>query len=421
MNKQVHTLEVLIVDQSGKSEITTVKSLIMAISYSEKVWEDAQLKNEASSISIEDKVLGISLQASKVESSASEGVAFLTLVTSPSFEKLEAFRERLFVHAIHKLGFTTARILTDTVSESISSAIAPLIKEVENVLRSHLEKALTQKLGLSWWASTASEAVNRKVTAQKSNEQYLVGLLDNNMALTDFDDLTDLVRQTSIADAAFNAKWATLSQLRKRTLVNGVFTSQDYQTAEKLQKELLQVLGASANKPVQTHFQPVPRENVAPASVQQSAPVPSPKAEPAPEPVKAAPVAEAVKQEVVQPAPTPAPVAEAPKVSAPQPVAEAVVVEEPKRVEEKQPVAAHSEGFDMITENVLLQELKTVQNLENGRYVDLKSFVTNTLGTKGYAQGPAYMVAKNMNEKGLVQIYDAKDAKGLSVKAIRVN
>lgn len=445
MKTQKHTFEVLMVDPSGKSEITTVKSLVRAMSYSEKLWKNPSVSTEQAKI--EDQELGIAFYVSKLDTK-SEGVAFIVRAIGSNLGTLEAFRERLFGHAILKLGFDQARILTDTLSEDLSLALYPLIKSVENALRNHLQKVLLQTYGLGWWEQVVPQAVNQQVNAKIGYEQHFRGLVDSRMSLTDFEDLTSLLKTINTLDSNFVAKWDNLAVLRKRALSHSVFTSQEYTTTEQLCKELMSILGqepAPLTQPNPQAFQQVQekpqngyvstttapvqervtvQEPVVAAVVQQSqAPTPAPVSTPVPvaevkQPV-AAPVAE-TKTEPVYVTPEPAPVA----VSTPATVPVFTPAPAPV-VEAAAPAAAPTQhignegNIDLITESILLQELKATQNQLNGQYVDFKAFVTKTLEHKGYAVGSSYMVAKNLNEKGIVQIYETKDAKGAFVKAIR--
>jgi hypothetical protein len=435
MKTQQNIFEVLMLDSSGKTEITTEKSLMLALSYSEKLWKNPTINPDHTEM--EDKVLGLRLEVRKLDLPAQQqGVVFLVRASSSDASTLESFREKIFVHAEHKLGFGTARILIDTLSESISLALYPLIKSVENALREHLEKALIQKQGLNWWDSIASQEVNQKVSNRTNAELHFKGLVDPRMSLTDFNDLTTFISKSNSIDPATLNKWEALTALRNRVVTHSVFTSQDLNTAEQLCKELMAELGKQYIPLATVPTKQVPQE-MSPVEVVSTPVVNIPKApevqQEVPQPVKQefvgtkeetvwAPVekekapAEEKKEVVVEepqakvPAPTPIPT--------PTPVPILETAEASSNTNQR---TSNAGSFDMITESVLLQELKVAQGLENGSFVDLKGFVTKTLEPKGYATGAAYLVAKNLNEKGLVQIFDTKNDKGVYVKAIRTN
>ncbi len=403
--KTTQIFEVLIVDPSGKSEITTVKSLVLAISYSEKLWKNPLLNEDHTEL--DDKATGITLQATKLSLPTDQaGVAFLVKVSSDDVVDMESFRELLFVHAIHKLGFNTARILVDTVSETVSGKIYPLIKSTENALRLHLEKEFTQRQGLSWWDLNAPREMNQQVFARTASETNLKGLVDPRMALTDFNALSTLALKSTSLDASFASKWNKLSVFRDRVLSYSAFVSKEYVEVEQLCQELSGLLGTSLPHSEVQVLQKSPgiqapvnemvqKEEKPPVVLSEKVPhVPQETFHPEPEKEETPPI---VSQETKAVQETSAPL-----VAQPQP-------------------ASNGGNFDMITEGILLQELKIAQSMDRTSYVDLKAFVTKTLEPKGYAVGSSYLVAKSMNEKGLLQIYDAKNEKGALVKAIRTN
>ena len=45
MKKETFNYELLVIDDTGKSEISTEKQLLQAISYSGKLWNDANITN----------------------------------------------------------------------------------------------------------------------------------------------------------------------------------------------------------------------------------------------------------------------------------------------------------------------------------------------------------------------------------------
>lgn len=391
MKAHPNTFEVLIVDQSGKSEITTVKSLVHGISYSEKLWKNPAINADESAI--DDKEAGVTLHVSKLPLSSGQSPAFLLAAGSNDFRLLETFREKLLNHVLQKLGFGTSRVLVDFVSESIALDIFCLLKKVENATRGYVLKSMAQTEGLD---------------LQQTNGQSL-----------GFPELTNVIANKNMLSGPFKDKWGELTILRDRALSNGTFASQEYVAAEQLANELLKELGTAPialETRIEPQVQPV-AYNHAPVA----APTPiEPKSEPVsvPEPaapiVQEVPVAASLNNHVVE---------EKKEEKLPEPVQAYVppVVQEPVRQQVESAPIGNEGNFDLISESVLLQELKTAQSNESGKYVDLKAFVTKMLVPKGYALGPTYMVAKNMDEKGLVKIYETKDEKGFSVRAIRVS
>ena len=95
MGKEKYSYELLIIDDSGKSEITTEKRLLRAISYSGKLWgddpiiSDNQIIDDKTKITLEVKSADLHGSLSELEYSS----VFFVFVTSSNFETLEKFRK----------------------------------------------------------------------------------------------------------------------------------------------------------------------------------------------------------------------------------------------------------------------------------------------------------------------------------------
>lgn len=384
------TFEVLLVDQFGKSEISTLKSLVLGISYSEKLWKNPVIS--ADEASIEDKSAGITLNAAKwTVSNVQSAPAFILAVSGSDFRILETFREKLLAHVVQKLGFGTTRVVTDSISDSISLDIFFLLKKVENATRSFVDKSLIQKEGLNWQGG-------------------------NGQSTLSFSELSNAVLNKNVLSTPFKNKWNELASLREKVLGNASFRSEEYVLAEQLANDLLKELGSAPVAIEPSRNEPsVQPDRVAPSQPVATAPINGVKQE-------SQPVAVQEKQEAAVEPIIANKVVEEKKEEKPQEVAQPQFqpVEQVKASLEQAHIGTEG-NFDLISESMLLQELKTAQSNESGKYVDLKAFVTKMLVPKGYALGPTYMVAKNMDEKGLVKIYETKDEKGFSVRAIRVN
>ena len=130
--KKSFLFELLIADKESNSEVTTVKSLNMGLSYSESLWKDAQITNDGQDAYIEDKSLGITLQARKVEMDVP---AFLLQVKGKDLQTVERFRKPVVTHIKSKLGFTSIKVVKDGVSTALGQQMYPIIKEVEKLLK----------------------------------------------------------------------------------------------------------------------------------------------------------------------------------------------------------------------------------------------------------------------------------------------
>lgn len=191
--------ELLIIDDTGKSEITTEKQLLQALSYSGKLWEDSNIVDKK----ITDSHLDITLKVKSADLTGSlteieySSVFFIT-VKGKSFDALEKFRKNLLVH-LRKLGFQHTRILRDDISTTLALELYPLLNRVENCLRSFLVKFFIQKVGLNWWDVTAPKTVQDKVKIRRSgNEPQFSEYIDCDVTFCDFDDLGELIyKQTT--------------------------------------------------------------------------------------------------------------------------------------------------------------------------------------------------------------------------------
>lgn len=449
--KETYSFEILIIDQSGKSEITNTNSLVMGLSYSEKLWNKPQVKNTSKSGSIEDKYLGVQVSVNKAAIPDETNSAFYLTVNCNNIDKGEAFREDLLNHIKEKLGFTNIRLVSDGISEKVSSGIAALILNAENAMRSFLSKYFINDSGLDWWESKAPQHVRDKVNQRK--EKVFSDLIDSDIILTDFYDLTDIIRDI-LPEEDLKSKWEEVVQTREKIQHHNIYRSSDLEKAEKIINNLLSLLSkkegkiatgkpkASKNTRKAKKAETGTREP-SPLGMQSSSPVPSGhkktnriseekkkeeaslvdknvaiKEEKSEPPKEVNGQAEKKQEPEVRKAQEPKPVV--------QPEPEATIEKEEKKEEAPAPVqeekkpapAPSSNGFSMISETDMLSELKTYESNAAG-FVDLKKFVSEVLQPKGYAAGPAFSLARVMEGKGMVQIYDTKDDKGFPVKAIK--
>lgn len=273
----------MVIDDTGKSEITTEKQLLHALSYSGKLWEDSKIESNK----IEDSRLQINLKVKSADLTGSlteieySAVFFIT-VTGRDFDSLEKFRKNLLVH-LRKLGFQHTRILRDDISTSLALELYPLLNKVENCLRSFLVKFFIQKVGLNWWDVTAPKTVQDKVKIRRSgNEPQFSEYVDCDVTFCDFDDLGELIyKQTtgfnspdkivdkimntssvqeldklkselqgnytkyfkeSFQDKQFDKKWKELFAVRNRVAHNNLMTATDKKVAEENTKYIINVI-----------------------------------------------------------------------------------------------------------------------------------------------------------------------------------
>ena len=396
--KEIYSYEILIVDESGKAEITCEKSLLMAISYSDKLWNNAVLKPS----SIEDKSLEIVLQSQKI--SSNDENAFIITLTSGSFDKIETFRIQLLTHLKKKLGFTTIKVLSDGISSKIALEIYPLIAEAENALRVFIAKYHLKNTGIQWWKSVASSATIKKINSRNKGQTTLSQLVDMDISLADFEDLTEL-SNTCISDANFKSKWSELSSIRDQVLQNDFLTNKDFSSTKKTVNELLKFLSQNEQKVNSLKTSTVkstrtkktePKKSILKKAINKTKKATPKKTQDIqPEPSKLEKVTEAVVEEIDN--------------KSEVEVAETTPQEKPKT----------NDSFKMITEEDLLKELRLAESSSTS-FIDLKAFVNDVLVPKGYASGPTFSLARMMSGKGLVDIYDTKDETGMPIKAVKV-
>ena len=275
--------ELLVIDDTGKSEITTEKQLLQALSYSGKLWEDSNIEDKK----ITDSHLNITLKVKSADLTGSlteieySSVFFIT-VKGKSFDALEKFRKNLLVH-LRKLGFQHTRILKDDISTTLALDLYPLLNKVENCLRSFLVKFFIQKVGLNWWDVTAPKTVQEKVKIRRSgNEPQFSEYIDCDVTFCDFDDLGELIyKQTtgfnspdkivdkimntnsvqeldklkselqgnytkyfkeSFQDKQFDKKWKELFAVRIRVAHNNLMTANDKKVAEENTAYIINVI-----------------------------------------------------------------------------------------------------------------------------------------------------------------------------------
>ena len=275
--------ELLVIDETGKSEITTEKQLLQALSYSGKLWEDSniqhdQIVDDKSKINLKVKSADLTGSLTEIEYSS----VFFIIVKGSSFDALEKFRKNLLIH-LRKLGFQHTRILKDDISTSLALELYPLLNKVENCLRSFLVKFFIQKIGLNWWELTAPKTVQEKVKLRRSgNEPQFSEYIDCDVTFCDFDDLGELIyKQTtgfnspdkivdkimntssiqeldklkselqgnytkyfkeSFQDKQFDKKWKELFAVRNRVAHNNLMTANDKKIAHENTEYIIKVI-----------------------------------------------------------------------------------------------------------------------------------------------------------------------------------
>ena len=423
-----YLFEILIIDRLHESEISNVNSISMGLAYSEKLWKKPEIKETSDGPYIEDKSLNLNLQVKKVDA---QDAAFLITLSSTNFEKIETFRIPLLLHIENNLHFDTVKVINDGVSATLGQVMHPLIKNIENSLRSYLAKHHNKKSGLGWWESVASDEVAKKVAERKKSKTAFTGLIDTDILLTKCDELGEFA-SSAFPSKSFQTKWEKLVEIKERIAYNDLFEVKDFESVNKIVDELAEVIKkaesklgnlkiaslATSSKPKKTLKKTVtksvttkrkPAAKKKPASTNNSQPTAIRKEKN---------ITDAPKN-VEKPTLTTIKSPEKKSDAIEQKHSEPIVKKSEPEVKET-PKKKVLSGFEMISEKDLLAELKAFESNQQGT-INLRSFVMDVLGEKGYATGPAYSLTKNLDEKGLVEIYDTKDSDGLIVKAVRTN
>jgi len=418
-----YCFEILIIDPNGQSEILSPKSLIHGLLSTEKLWENANVKEDSKGMSVEDVNLSLKIKPLDTSSALYDLVeaGFLIKVESTDFKKIEQFRLPFIIHLRNRLKFEHIRILTDDVSTEISNKSYPLINELETILRRYIAKFFTQKIGLDWCAKAVPDKVIEKIKNRRSeNETVFSNIVQTDLSLIDFDDLGEIIykhklgfnRPDNLADNIlnissieeleklkadldsnynrffkqnfkdqdFDKKWKLLFKIRNKVAHNNLFILDDLNTIESLHAELKEIILKAEDKIDDFKFSL--EEQVAIREI----------------------ISETeTKKEIEN---------------------ENINLKVVGKIDLSALNYTPSPAFNMITEEDFLKELEkaqfSIRSNPRLKYVGLKSFITNILGSKGYSFGSSYSLANILKEQGVIEIYDVDDEQSIwPVKAIK--
>ncbi len=378
-SKDNSILEFLALADASQSDISSVRSMLMGISYSDKIWQNPTITES----SVTDKDLGLEVHIEKEDLGIGvSSAAFKVTIKGADTDKVQDFESKLVHHIQEKLGFPKCSVLVHESSDKIAAEIQPIILGLENKLRTALGTYFLKTVGVEWWKDTASKNVKEKVDG-RSGLLQVDALLNANLTLTDAYDLGELLDATEHKE--FSAEWKNVLNLKAKLDFQYPFTNDDLSSAKSLAKSIASIISQLSSgkfKSVEKAEKPVVEEKAVVAS----------------EPVKT----ESVKE------------------------VETVKVETPKKVEpvkkaeptKKEVVKDDDFGFKIISEKELLKEINEAIESASGD-LNLRDFVKEVAGSKGYAKGPTYSLAKGMIEKGILEIYEGKDESGLAVEAVK--
>lgn len=419
MSKE-YNFEILVIDPNGKSEILSPKSLVYGLLSTEKLWENANVKEEKGKFSIEDGSLSLKIKPLDTASTLYDLIeaGFLLKVTCQDFSRIERFRYPFLICLRNRLSFEHIRILTDDISTEISNKAYPLINELEHILRRYISKFFTQKIGLDWWAKAVPDAVIGKTKSRSDNETIFSPLVQTDLTLIDFDDLGEIIYKHKLGfnrpenlienllktktiedleklktdldsnynrffkqnfkDLNFDKKWKQLFKIRNKVAHNNLFVIEDLNLTNELHNTLKEIIIKAEEKIDEFKFSL--EEQVA---IRET-------------------ISENKREYLIT--------LEGPKI-----IGKIELQEGNKDISDS--------IYDTISEEDFFKELDNAEKtLKYNRlkYVGLKAFITKILGQKGYQFGTSYALANILKEQGRIEIYDVEDSSSYwPVKAIR--
>ncbi len=290
--------EILALDTFGKSNIGSEVDLLHLFRSYGELWENPSLDEEKLTITDGD----YTIEVQKVESDIEVDQTFLIKVAG-DYDWLEPKRIKI-LGFLSSANFNYLSVFLDEVSQHISTELYPLIYQLENALRSYLNKFMITKVGLSWWKITATPELSRKVNDRKNNEKEFSQFIDNKLYLADFGDLGQLIYKHSsgfitkedilkkIAELeetpeairqlknelqsnyqkffrehfknnGFQDKWQEMEKLRNKVAHNNLFINSDLERGQMLFNELMNIIDTATKEVDNVILQQEEKEEIA--------------------------------------------------------------------------------------------------------------------------------------------------------------
>lgn len=455
------TFELLCIDPK---DINNQEAFIHAISYSKEVWNGkspiiTQDKNGAPYIRGEEEMLltVLPVDTSKILTDLVEA-AFVLRVESKYFENLEGFRQRLLRHLRDSLKFAHLRILKDDISAEIANQLYPKINAVENLLRRYLIKFFFQRVGMNWWDVTATPKMIEKVkNRQRNRSNQFSHFINSDIEFADFDDLGLLIYKQSTGfndpekvlemietidtledllelkgnlqgnytkyfkkffrDKDFEKLWKEMSRIRNKVAHQATFFHVELKRGKELSAMLTRIITDA-----EQHIDEIVLSLKDKKAIHQAA------AEVVEEEKREA--EEQAQQEGTNISGNRAPVELGPAAEEDIPGPESdnrVKLTGPKvlgkiKLEHKVKTYRNTDapGYNVITEQEMINELEMALDLNYTDYVGLKWFVTQFLANKGYAIGTTYSLINILIEQATIVLYDKESPDGHMIKAVKL-
>lgn len=418
-----YIFEILCIDSDGQTKISSEQSISYALLFNENLWKSAEELKGKNNWMIKDAKQDLVLAIKPIDTSRvltePYDAAFILKITGINFNELEDFRLRLLRH-LKDIKFKHIRILRDDISNSIANELYPEVNKIENLLRKYLTKFFIQRVGLDWWEATAPQSMIQKLKIRKSDRKdEFTNLAVPDVALTDFDDLGELVYKQSsgfndpetviqrilnsdtlddlnklkgdlqgnytkyfkesFRDKDFEPKWKELFRIRNKVAHNGLFMLQELKSGMKLSEELKSIIDEAENRIDEIVF-----------SIEDKYAI-----------MNAVAAAESISDESKNIKLKEEDSNKLPGVK----VIDKIDIDSKKYKDEYNP-------YQTITEDFLLNELEFQEGRINNRsfipYVGLRFFVTTILAEQGFSIGATYAIINILKDKEKIEIFEPK-------------
>jgi len=425
-SSEMFYFELIVIDNSGASEIVSERSFLFALMGTDKLWKEPKQKSGKGNYEIIDGDIKVKIKTASVLNDLIEA-SFAIQVESKNFERIEAFRYRFLIHLRNRLKFNHIRLVSDDVSNHIAKQIYPLINDLETALRRYISKFFTQKIGPDWWNKAVPETTMRKISERKKNEKVFAPLLETDLALIDFNDLGDIIYkhkfgfnkpeslterinalkndelqeqvdklksdlnsnytkyfQENFKAQNFEKKWKELFEVRNKVAHNNLFTKKDLDRTTELHADVLKIIKEAENKIDEFNFSTEEQESIRRQTGDDI-------------------VIEAITNAITS--------------------GELSLTGDLNKSGKPTENNDEESGRDL-TEEIFLDELdgaahwvKTNPSMD---YIGLKWFVFKVLVPSGYDYSSSYALANILQQKGEVEIYDIENEdSSYTVKAIK--
>lgn len=393
--KTNYNFEILTLDSTSKCTIKTETALAHSLMSNSGLWLNPKLKDHK----ITDENQNINLiinQIAEEEENDYNIKNTLIIKVKGDFELVEKIRLNILKH-LQNVGFDQTYVLLDEVSSTIACDIYPKINDVENLLRKYLMKFFVTKLGPSWWNVTADSEMKKKVIQRKNNEQIFSDFIDNRAYLIDFGELGKIVHSQS---SGF---------ISREDIVSKVL---DLEETEEAIKKLKTELESNYTK----FFKETFKENNFQQKWEEIEKLRHKVAHNNLFTKQDLEKADEISKALIE------------IINSANTSIDTIQFNIDEKDKLKENIAQSLDTYDIITKEELLSKLSESENWakrSRDNFVGLKHFVTNYLGSQGFDYRSSYDLINQLEEEGLLELYDFKGKNNLypvtAIKSIKSN